>query len=53
MTEWISWEAGPAEISLEDGRTVHVDNGDLLLADIDSDDEVTFLDHDPANRTLH
>lgn len=53
MTEWISWEAGPAEVALEDGRIVTVHDGDLLLTELDGDDAVAFLDHDPAYRTVH
>lgn len=53
MTEWIEWCAGPSRLLLEDGREVSVEDGDLLLASIDDGDAVAFLDHDPANRTVH
>lgn len=55
MTEWMEWQAGPEEILLEDGRLITVDNGDLLLAEIDPDDYrvEAYLDHDPVNRSVH
>lgn len=53
MTEWIEWGGGPTEITLDDGRCVTVDEGDLLLAELDGDDIEAFLDHDPVNRSIH
>ena len=41
------------EIIMDDGRRIKVNNGDLLLTDIAADDSATFLDHDPAYRTMH